>query len=68
METAISGIADAIDYGSDGRPRAIIDWKSDVAPDAKLVDQYRAQLRAQGCSMLYTESEMQQVLTNCPAR
>jgi len=44
-ETAISGIADALTLTADGSPAVIVDWKSDVAPDAKTLDHYRAQVR-----------------------
>lgn len=43
---ATAGIADALTIGSDGRPVAVIDWKSDVNPDAQTLDHYRAQVSA----------------------
>jgi exodeoxyribonuclease-5 len=46
VETATAGIADALTVGEDGRPVAIIDWKSDVSPEAKTLDHYRAQVLA----------------------
>ncbi|AUT75726.1 ATP-dependent endonuclease [Paraburkholderia hospita] len=45
-ETATAGIADAVTLRTDGRPAVVIDWKSDVRPDAKTVEHYRAQVRA----------------------
>ncbi|GJH14302.1 UvrD-helicase domain-containing protein [Caballeronia novacaledonica] len=45
-ETATAGIADALTLGADGRPAVVIDWKSDVRPDARTVEHYRAQVRA----------------------
>jgi len=32
QEEATAGIADAIAFDVDGAPRAVVDWKSDVAP------------------------------------
>lgn len=45
-ETITIGIADAITIDEDGRPVAVVDWKSDVVPDAHTIDHYRAQIRA----------------------
>lgn len=45
-EIAIAGIADAMTIGPDGRPRVVVDWKSDVSPDAQRLDHYRDQVRA----------------------
>jgi exodeoxyribonuclease-5 len=41
-----AGVADAVSVDGAGRLRAIIDWKSDVAPTTQLVAQYRAQVAA----------------------
>lgn len=41
-----AGVADAVSIDDSGRPRVIIDWKSDVAPSAPLLMQYRAQVAA----------------------
>ncbi len=41
-----AGIVDAIAYGDDGEPLAVIDWKSDVAPTAEAVAHYKAQIRS----------------------
>jgi hypothetical protein len=30
----------------DGKPLVVIDWKSDVAPTAELLEHYRSQVRA----------------------
>lgn len=46
VENAMVGIADALTVGPDGRPVAVVDWKSDVAPDAQTIDHYQAQVRA----------------------
>jgi len=46
VETATAGIADALTIGEDGRPVVIVDWKSDVNPEAQTLDHYRAQVRA----------------------
>lgn len=46
METATTGIADALTLTSEGRPAVVVDWKSDVAPDPQTLDHYRAQVRA----------------------
>jgi ATP-dependent exoDNAse (exonuclease V) beta subunit len=45
-ETATSGVADALTLGADGRPVVVIDWKSDVRPDARTVEHYCSQVRA----------------------
>ena len=42
---ATAGIADALTVGGEGRPVVVIDWKSDVNPDAQTLDHYRAQVR-----------------------
>jgi ATP-dependent exoDNAse (exonuclease V) beta subunit len=44
-EEATSGIADAIALSPDGKPLVVIDWKSDVAPTAEILDHYRGQVR-----------------------
>ena len=44
-EIAIAGIADAMTIGPDGRPVVVVDWKSDVSPDAQRLDHYRDQVR-----------------------
>jgi hypothetical protein len=48
VETATSGIADAISYGPAGNPDVVVDWKSDVSPEPALVEhyRYRAQVRS----------------------
>ena len=45
-ETVSFGIADALTLTPEGNPLVVIDWKSDVAPDAKTLDHYRSQVRA----------------------
>jgi exodeoxyribonuclease-5 len=40
-----SGIADALALGPDGSIDVVVDWKSDVNPDAKTVELYRGQVR-----------------------
>ena len=40
------GIADAVAFGPDGAPWAVIDWRSDVAPAPKAIKRHRAQIRA----------------------
>ena len=45
-EIAVAGVADAMTIGPDGRPLVIVDWKSDVSPDAQRLDHYRDQVRA----------------------
>ena len=40
-----SGIADALAIGPDGTIDAVVDWKSDVDPDATVVELYRGQVR-----------------------
>ena len=43
---ATAGIADALTIGIEGRPVVVVDWKSDVNPEAQTLDHYRAQVRA----------------------
>ena len=45
-EEATSGIADAIALSPEGKPLVVIDWKSDVAPTAEILEHYRGQVRA----------------------
>lgn len=45
LEQATAGIADAISFGPDGKPRVVIDWKSDVQPSPEIIEHYRAQVR-----------------------
>ena len=44
-EEAVAGIADAIALDAQGRPRVVVDWKSDVDPSPDTIDHYRAQVR-----------------------
>lgn len=46
QEEATVGIADAIAFGPDGAPQVVVDWKSDVAPSAEMIERYRAQVGA----------------------
>jgi exodeoxyribonuclease-5 len=46
VENVTAGIADALTVGKDGRPVVVVDWKSDVNPEAQLLEHYRAQVRA----------------------
>lgn len=46
IETATAGIADALTFTAEGRPAVVVDWKSDVNPDAETLDHYRSQVRA----------------------
>ena len=45
-EVLVSGIADAVALSVDGQIEAVIDWKSDHQPSAKVLEHYRAQLQA----------------------
>ena len=45
VETITSGIADAIAIGEEG-PELVVDWKSDIAPNAEAAAQYQAQVRS----------------------
>jgi hypothetical protein len=45
-EIIVSGIADAVAYGAEGRIEVIIDWKSDVDIDTERLNSYRGQLDA----------------------
>ena len=44
-EEVVLGIADAVALSPSGVPEMVIDWKSDVAPDAALIAGYAAQVR-----------------------
>ena len=71
LEQATAGIADALTMGSDGRPETVIDWKSDVNPDAQTLEHYRAQVRSyldvtgakQGLIVLVTTSQVLNVVS-----
>lgn len=41
-----TGVVDAIAYDDVGRPEAVLDWKSDVAPSADVTAHYKAQVRS----------------------
>jgi ATP-dependent exoDNAse (exonuclease V) beta subunit len=45
QEEATAGIVDAIAQSPAGKPLVVIDWKSDVAPTAKMLEHYRDQVR-----------------------
>jgi ATP-dependent exoDNAse (exonuclease V) beta subunit len=44
-ETLVSGVADAVALDETGSVEAVIDWKSDIAPSAAQLENYRAQLK-----------------------
>lgn len=44
-ETVTAGVADALTLTTEGHPAVVVDWKSDVAPDPRTLDHYRAQVR-----------------------
>ena len=46
VEQATAGITDATSFSPDGKPKVVIDWKSDVQPTPETIDHYRAQVRA----------------------
>ena len=46
LEEILTGVADAIAIGEDGRAEVVIDWKTDVNPSDKTLDHYREQLAA----------------------
>ena len=46
VDTATGGIADAIGYDAGGTPQIVIDWKSDVDPENKVIDHYREQVKS----------------------
>jgi exodeoxyribonuclease-5 len=46
QETATAAIADALTLTRDGRPRVVIDWKSDVVPAPDTIEHYHCQVRA----------------------
>jgi exodeoxyribonuclease-5 len=43
--TYLGGVADALALDGNGAPEVVIDWKSDVQPDAAQIDVYRGQVR-----------------------
>ena len=45
-EHAFAGVADAIAVADDGKPEAVIDWKTDVKPSPSQLDHYHEQVRA----------------------
>jgi len=45
VKLATCGIVDALCVGEDGKPELVIDWKSDVVPNAAASDHYRSQVR-----------------------
>lgn len=45
VKLATCGIVDALYIGENGRPELVIDWKSDVVPNAAASDHYRSQVR-----------------------
>lgn len=45
-EVLVHGVADAVAWGDDGRPEAVIDWKSDRDPTEATWQGYREQVRA----------------------
>ena len=45
VEQATAGITDATSFSPDGKPKVVIDWKSDVQPTPETIDHYRAQVR-----------------------
>lgn len=44
QEDIFTGVADAVAIGTDGTPEVVIDWKTDVRPDERVLDHYRQQL------------------------
>ncbi|MDP9412539.1 MAG: UvrD-helicase domain-containing protein [Pseudomonadota bacterium] len=45
IERIVSGVADAVAIGDDGRPQLVVDWKSDVSPSPATIEHYKAQVR-----------------------
>jgi ATP-dependent exoDNAse (exonuclease V) beta subunit len=45
QEEVTSGVADAVAFDPDDKPQVVVDWKSDVAPSADVIEHYRAQVR-----------------------
>jgi exodeoxyribonuclease-5 len=45
-DVLIAGVADAVALDDAGHPEVVIDWKSDVRPDAAAREHYRTQVRA----------------------
>lgn len=45
-EMVTVGVVDALTLTPEGRPAVVVDWKSDVAPDAEMREHYRTQVQA----------------------
>jgi ATP-dependent exoDNAse (exonuclease V) beta subunit len=41
-----TGIVDAVAYSDDGKPVALLDWKSDIEPTGASINHYKAQVRS----------------------
>jgi exodeoxyribonuclease-5 len=46
VEQVTIGVTDATSFSSDGMPRVVVDWKSDVDPTPETVKHYQAQVRS----------------------
>jgi exodeoxyribonuclease-5 len=46
VEHVTAGVTDATSFAADGSPQVIIDWKSDVNPEAETIEHYRDQVRS----------------------
>lgn len=76
VELATFGIVDALCLGEDGTPELVIDWKSDVSPNAATADHYRQQVRRYlkvtglpaGLVVFVTTGELMRVATPALAR
>jgi len=45
LETLVTGVADAVTLGADGKPEIVVDWKSDVSASPTQRQHYREQMR-----------------------
>ncbi|WP_343286157.1 3'-5' exonuclease [Mesorhizobium loti] len=45
VERATAGITDATSFGPDGKPKVVVDWKTDVEPTPEAINHYCAQVR-----------------------
>ncbi len=45
-EHVTRGFADAISYDANGKPKVVVDWKSDISPTPEIIEKYKSQVYA----------------------
>jgi exodeoxyribonuclease-5 len=45
-EYVTRGFADAISYDTNGKPKTVVDWKSDISPSPEVIEKYKSQVYA----------------------